>query len=145
MTARYGCSSASRRVLFCFGYTSGWWDTLLEGFTHVGMVEVLAPGLAVTLEPVLSHCAVAFGPVLESRLRRLTVVEVCVTPTKRNRLIRPILQTCATQVQYLAGLSLGCITAQGLYEALTNLDERTKERNGIHEVTLWEQDWKPHC
>ena len=127
-----------RRVLFIFGHTDCWWAPFLHGFTHVVMAEVLDDGFIVVVEPTLVGARILFRGMPDiSEWSNYTVLELVVSPTRQNRLIRPIIQTCATVVQYLAGISMGAITAQGLYSSLTKSDRKGLRSKGIKEIIVW--------
>jgi hypothetical protein len=68
----------------------------------------------------------------------LTILRVKIKSINKNRLIKPTFQTCSTLVQYVAGINLGPITPQGLYEALTLMDAKWLKRRGVLEVKSWE-------
>lgn len=134
-----GCflpSKKQRRFLFVFGYTDGWWDSWLPGYTHVSLCEVV-DGFLIVMDPCLGGCRTMFRTMpLPGEWDSYKVIEVVTQPTRGNRLIRPIFQTCTTIVQYLAGIDLGAILAQGLYQTLMHPD--TLSMDGIREIKLWE-------
>jgi hypothetical protein len=109
-------------------------------------MEYINQEFAIGFEPALSGCRTIFRTVLTRKdielLQDWTVLELTVLATKKNRLIKPIFQTCATIVQYLAGISLGCILANGLYKKLTSSNHSWLESKGIYGVTLWAKSQK---
>lgn len=132
-----------RRLLFVFGHTDCWWAPFLSGFTHVVMAEVLDDDFILVIEPTLVGARILFRtmPTIYE-WSNYTVLELVISPTRKNRLIRPIIQTCATVVQYLSGISMGAITAQGLYRSLTCTDRKGLRSKGIKEIISWVS--KPH-
>lgn len=135
-----GCflpSKRRRRFLFVFSRTDCWWDKYLTGYTHVSLCEVIE-GFLVVHDPCLDGCRATFRVMpLPHEWDGYKVIEVTTSPTKANRLIRPIFQTCTTLVQYLAGIDLGAILVQTLYERLQDPAIQTKD--GIREIRVWEQ------
>lgn len=135
-------SCISFKALFLFSQTKGWWGKYLPGFTHVALFispyETLDEGML--FNPKLPYPRIDFyleNP-LESLVSFDTVIEASISPTYRNRLIRPIFQTCTTIIQYICGISLGCTTAQGLYKCLVTKDGQWLAKKGISEVKVWE-------
>jgi hypothetical protein len=136
LSTSYLPSRPRRRFLFVFGHTDGFWARTLKGYTHVTLLEYIDDNCWILIDPKLSG---AHTDVYKSvpDLKDLKVLEVIVQPLRRNRLLRIICQSCATIVQYHASLSLGAITCQGLYEALTITDPEWLEYHGILEVKPW--------
>ncbi len=140
-----GCflpSKRRRRFLFVFSRTDRWWDKYLPGYTHVSLCEVVE-GFLIVHDPCLNGCRTTFRVMpLPGEWDAYKVIEVVTCPTKANRLIKPIFQTCTTLVQYLAGIDLGAILVQTLYDRLLNPSTATKD--GIREITIWPH-WGARC
>ena len=138
-SALYGCflpSKRRRRFLFVFGYTDCWWNKYLPGFTHVALCEVVE-GFLIVHDPCMNGCRTTFRTMpAPGEWNGYTVVEVVTRPAKGNKLIKPIFQTCTTIVQYLAGIDLGAILTNTLYQRL--VDPNTQTKDGIREIKLWE-------
>lgn len=131
----------TRTFLFIFGFTDGWWGKYLSGFTHVALMEFIEEEqFVIGIEPLLSGSRTIFrtSPIPQD-FPGWTVLKVCVQSTRKNRLIRPIFQTCATIVQYHAGLSLGCIKASTLYNRMLTRDKAWLRAKGIRSVEEWVQ------
>lgn len=135
----------SKRIYyFVFGYTNGWWGRYLKGYTHVALLHEIREGdnaFVIGLEPMVDGCRTLVMPVptdLWPGKRWEILVVVVANAPRKNRLIRPVIQTCATIVQYIAGVSLGVITAHGLYSKLTNGNRNWLQSKGIVEVAKWE-------
>lgn len=115
----------------------------MPGYTHVSLCEVIEEFLVVH-DPCLGGCRTTFRTKpLTDEWDRYMVIEVVTYPTHNNKLIKPIFQTCATIVQYLAGINMGATLAQGLYQTLTHPD--TLFMDGIREIKIWEpqQQYQP--
>lgn len=121
-----------RKFYFMFGYTDQWYGKHLSGFTHVALAEEKGSRVIV-FEPLMATCFTLIKPApYHEMLQHYEVLEVRVKCTRANRLIRPIFQTCATFVQYIAGISTGALLCQTLYERLLY-----RKYEGI-EVKKWE-------
>jgi hypothetical protein len=135
-----------RRFLFLFTKTDGWWGKYLKGYTHVCLMEYINQEFAIGFEPALAECRTIFRTVLTRKdielLEDWTILELTVLATKENRLIKPLFQTCATIVQYLAGISLGCILVNSLYNKLTKSSHKWLESKGVYGVTTWVKSQK---
>ncbi len=135
-----------RRFIFLFSKTDGWWDKYFKGYTHVCLMEYINDEFAIGFEPMVSGCRTIFRTVLNRRdielLKDWTVVELVVSTTRQNKLFKPVLQSCATIVQYLAGISLGCILANTLYNKLTSSNVEWLESKGIYGVSVWVKSQK---
>lgn len=128
-----------RRYLVVFMQSNFWLFRLLWGYTHVCLVELYNDNIAVCYEPNLygMNTIVREWPTLPE-LKGLTVFEVTVLPRSKNRLVRPIFQTCATIVQYLMNISLNCCLANSFYRKLHKMDMVYLNRNGISRIKRWE-------
>lgn len=128
----------TRTFLMCFGYTDGWWGTFLDGFTHVAIMEYIDDHFVIGIEPTLIGARTIFRTIPTPQdLPGWTILKVTVSPTRKNRLIIPILQTCATIVQYHACISLGCIKVNTLYNKLSSKGEAWLKGKGIRSVERW--------
>lgn len=126
-----------RRILLVFSYTDGWWASILPGYTHVAMATILDDDFIVAMEPTLVGGNVLFRTLPgREEWSGFRVLELVVRPTRKNRLIRPIIQTCATMVQYWSGFWLGAYTVQGLYRELMGCRKGLRHQ-GIMEVREW--------
>jgi|ERR1700679_2560765 len=114
-----------------FGHTDGWYGKYLTGYTHLSM-GVKVNGVYVQLHPTHHNCVVDIGSRLSLKwwdsALQITVEKV----TRRNRLIKLNLQTCATFAQYVMGIDTGAYLCQTLYDRLT-----TRKYPGV-EVVKWE-------
>lgn len=134
-------------VLFLFGYTNRWFNDYLPGYTHVGIVLISPEGGILLIEPLFEGpTTIFFHPrYLEPFYKLLdsdeypAILHCTIRNDGKDRLIKPLLQNCTTLVQYLAGLSLRCLTPQGLYKCLTTKDGRWLRKKGILEVKKWEK------
>lgn len=108
-------------------------------------MEYVTDELIVGFEPLLIGCSTIFRDVPTKDEVQYwtdwTIVEVIVVPTRANRLIGPVFQTCATIVQYLAGISLGCILVNSLYKKLTGSKIEWLKQKGIQGVKVWQQQY----
>jgi hypothetical protein len=106
-------------------------------------MEYMNDELVVGYEPLLIGCSTIFRNAPTNQELQywsdFTVVEVVVVTTRANRLIGPIFQTCATIVQYLAGISLGCVLVNSLYKKLTGSKDTWLRDKGIQGVKLWQK------
>ena len=131
-----------RTFLFVFTKTDGFWGRWLKGYTHCILLEYLNDTTLIQFEPLLHGCSVGlienFTKEIIEDHKDFKFVEVSVTPTQKNRLIGIKRCTCATFVQYIAGITLGCITAQGLYNKLTCSDAIWLRKKGILGVKIWD-------
>lgn len=132
-----------RTFLFVFTHTDGFWGKWLKGYTHCILLEFVKDNKMIEFEPLLHGCSIGLRDnVTKDDVRdhkNFKFVEVSVTPTRKNRLIGIKRCTCATFIQYLAGINLGCITAQGLYNKLTRSDDEWLRKKGIIGVKVWEE------
>jgi len=135
-----------RKFLLIFGKTDGWWGKYLKGFTHVSLMEYINNDFALVFEPMLYGCNTMFRTTLKpcdiQVMKDYTIVEFTVKTTRANRLIMPIFQTCTTIVQYLAGISLGCVLANSLYKKLTCSNHKWLGSKGIYGVNVWVEQQK---
>lgn len=122
-----------RVFYFLFGYSDQWYDKFLPGFTHVSLVEVKGSKLIV-YEPLRATCFTLIKSIddLSAMASNYTSLRVSVRCSKAQRLIGFKFNTCATFVQYIAGISTGAILVQTLYERLLN-----RQIQGLG-VTKWE-------
>ena len=105
--------------LFC-RIEGSWYLRWQKGFNHVSLVRKHGKHWII-FEPILGFCFLNVCNVNEfDRFVTYDVLEVNIRVTNRNRLIRPIFQTCVTFVQYIAGISTGAILCQTLYDRLIN-------------------------
>ena len=139
----------TREFLFFFGKNGGSWCSIISGFTHVYLAEFIdeSKQKLIVFDPLFTGGYMYPTDIdevakLHNDEKNLvsyeTVLRVKVQPTSGNRLLKPTLQTCATLVQYMAAISLGSITCQGLYECLINDDHDWLLKKGILEVKPWE-------
>jgi hypothetical protein len=133
-----GSTLSVREFLIGFGKSEGYWAQTLKGFSHCFVGEIVCDGQALILfEPLFKEA------VLDVMLRpfafdeHLVMIRMKVKSKNKNRLIKPTFQTCSTLIQYVAGINLGTITPQGLYDALTLSDAEWLKSKGILEVTEW--------
>ena len=130
----FGSYSSYRKFLFIFDNSDESWISKLGGYSHVSIAEYIN-GELVCFDPLIGHAFIY--PVMPALLLTKTVLEVKVKYKHKNRLIRFGIQSCSTIVQYMAGISLGALTAEGLYRALTERDTAYLESKGIIEVKPW--------
>jgi len=126
-----------------FGKTDLWYVKYIPGFNHVCLLEYMNDELVVGYEPLMIGCSTIFRDAPTSQEMEYwadwTIVEVSVVTTRANRLIGPIFQTCATIVQYLAGISLGCVLVNSLYKKLTSSKTEWLKDKGIQGVKIWQK------
>ncbi len=136
-----------KTYLFMFGKTDGWWAKYFKGFTHVCLIEYVSDEYVIGYEPLLIGCSTIWRTAPDKDeikyWKDWTILEVTVYPTRKNRLIGPVFQTCATIVQYIAGISLGCVLANSLYKKLTTSSAEWLKEKGIQGVKLWEWHQQP--
>ena len=131
-------SGKMKTYLFIFSYSPHWWNRWLKGYTHVCIAEKIDNALIIVFEPTLARCETMLRALpMAKEWDRFEVLEVTVLPTKRNRLIKFMFQTCATFVQYLAGFDVGALTAEGLYKKLTRKTDAWLSFRGIIGVEQW--------
>lgn len=110
----------------------------MKGYNHVCLVEYINDGFVYCYEPLFNGCSTLFRAAFtKEELKDFKVLEVTIYPTRQQILIKPLLQTCATVVQYLAGISMCCFSAQGLYDSLTKINKQILMEKGIQEVKEW--------
>ncbi len=128
----------NKTFLFVFGFTDGWWGRYLSGYTHVSLIEYIDDEFCIGIEPMIHGSQLIFRTIpIPQDFPGWKVLKVTVRATRRNRLIIPILQTCATIVQYHACISLGCVKAMSLYNRLMSKDIVWLESKGIRSVEEW--------
>jgi hypothetical protein len=139
LSSTSGSSSIEEReFLLFFGKSEGFWAHTLKGFSHCFIGETRAD-ILIIFEPLFSGGSFELLELPIETDDCLTVLSIRVKSTHKNRLIKPTFQTCSTLVQYMAGINLGPITPQGLYEALTLSDAKWLKRRGVLEVKAWEK------
>jgi hypothetical protein len=133
-----------RQCYLVFDYSDAWYSKWLKGFTHVFYVLPIAIQTphAIITEPYHygAQHAVGTDEAVSALIKGKKVLIINYRVTRKNRLFRPLFQTCTTVVQYLAGFSLGALTAQGLYNRLTKSSKGWLESRGIMEVTEWVEE-----
>ncbi len=116
----------------------------LEGFNHMAIGWVHTDEVMQIIEPALQGASIDFVYVKDvlraQQEQNIEILEVDVRVTLKQRLFKERFQTCATVVQYLAGIDLDATLVQTLYERLTTKDEIYLKRHGIRRVVKWE--WK---
>lgn len=128
-----------RRFLLLFARSNDKRIKWLSGFNHLAIAEYIGNDLMVIIEPHFWGCSIRSCPVsMFPKLPNVVIIEFCVHVTKTNKLIRPLLQTCATLVQYIAGIDLGIFLVQTLYDYLTQTDPFLLKAKGIHKLKVWE-------
>ena len=117
-----------------------WYTRIQYGFTHVVFAEVVDEDLLFIIEPGFSGATMMLRtyPTLHE-WDNYCVVEVSLNFNKSQKLIRPLIQTCATICQYLAGINLHTIWAQTMFERLTCEQHEYLSNYGIRSVRIWEQ------
>ena len=123
-----------------FGHTDGWWNKFLRGYTHVALMELVGSSYAIAVDPAMSGANMGIRGKPDEDDTEYEMLYVRVRAQRKNHLIRFKIQTCATIIQYLMHTDLGVITAQGMYERLTEKPQKWLRKRGIMEVTRWE--WK---
>ena len=112
----------SKRYVFLFTRLESkkWWEKYIKGFNHVALVDI-TDDCWVAVEPNFYRCGLACTKdfVNPDNFEDYSGLEVTIVSTNEYRLLRPVFMTCVTVVQYIAGISLGCILAQTLYDKLT--------------------------
>ena len=104
----------------------------------MALAECINDEYVIMYEPTTSGMRAIFRAMpIKSDLIDFKVLEVHIVPTRANRLFKIGFQTCATVVQYVANISMGCLLAQTLYERLCTKNKRHKA-NGIVGVKEWE-------
>ena len=124
------------RCLLLFTKTDTFWGRFLSGYTHVVLGIFDNYGQILTIEPLTRKAFFSYPADLLS-LVDYEVLEIRLRPRKKI-LFGPRLQTCATVVQYLAGISLGALRVQKLYDLLTKKSPAWLKHNGILEVKQWD-------
>lgn len=147
-----GSISNCKHYLFAFGHSHGTWAKYFKGFTHLILVEWRANGLFIVHDPLVHGHEVdilinnSFYPKpndLPFDHTKYVLLGVDIIPTKTNKLFGFKFQTCASILQYIAGISLGCVTVQGLYERLTDSSTKWLKSKGIMEVQRWATSSRP--
>lgn len=117
-----------------------WYLKWLKGFNHVAIAWPTAEELVFIVEPVLNGTLADSRRNLDWLARRsgVVVVEVETGLWAENKLFKFTFQTCASLVQYLAGINLKVWLAQSLYDKLINLSVSQRTKYGIQKVTVWE-------
>ena len=116
-----------------------WYIKLFKGFNHVAIGWIVQNNWVFILEPQVSGAVVKFKDMPKTHeWDHFTVIELDLVNDMKRKLFKPTFTTCATIVQYLAGISLGARLAQTLYDQLTKRDKRYLLAHGIRRVTLWE-------
>ena len=112
----------------------------IKGFNHCAIaffVDETCDHVFI-VEPALQGANVALKKLpLEIHDEHTKILEIDLEFTFTQKLFRDGFQTCATLVQYLAGIDLKAVLAQTLYDRLTNRSEKYLKRHGIVEVTEW--------
>ena len=134
----FGSISETKEYLFFFGHSEGFWANTLAGFSHCYLGQPSYPFTAwVIFEPLFQEGSLYLMPEPFELPVNTIALRVRIKSRYKNRLIKPTFQTCSTLVQYMAGIDLGTITPQGLYEALTLSDDKWLKRRGVLEVSEW--------
>lgn len=135
----YSPSDGNVFLIFC--RTASFWNRYIPGFNHVILVKKAHDyhHAFLWVEPLIWIANICLFhsekdiPVKKGDV----VVQLNIDYTFENRLLRPILQTCATLVQYLVGISLGCMFVQSLYNKLTTSSKEYLLKKGIKGVKVW--------
>ena len=127
-------------ILFVFSRLyDRWWAKYLSGFNHMAMAIVLDKDYVIVIEPWYSHCSVTCRTYpAPGEWDKWKVVELTVVPTNKQKLVRPVMQTCATLCQYLGGVNLGCILPNSLYNTIVSRSAEWLKDKGIQGVKIWE-------
>jgi hypothetical protein len=133
----YGSTSKNRYFLFFFGKSQGFWGRKLKGFSQAFIAEFVTETDMIKFEPLYAEGSLEIIKFPFEYDKDLTIIYVTTCPTDKNKLVKPTFQTCSTLIQYMAGIDLGCITPQGLYEALTESDAEWLKSRGVMEVSKW--------
>jgi hypothetical protein len=133
-----GLISKDREFLFFFGTTTGFWAKKLSLFSHSFVAEFISETEMIKFEPLFSQGSLELITFPFEVEENFTVIYVKTRPrNNKNKLVKPTFQTCSTLIQYMAGIDLGCITPQGLYEALTQSNPSWLMERGVMEVSKW--------
>lgn len=129
-----------RKFLLLFSRNTDKRIAWLSGYNHLAIVEYTSSDLMVIMEPHFWGCSIRTCPtaMFPKLPKEIKIIEITVTNTRTNKLIRPLLQTCATLVQYIAGIDLGIFLVQTLYDYLTQTDPLFLKAKGIHKLKVWE-------
>lgn len=130
-----------RKVLLIFSRDeSRWFNRIQRGYNHVAMAEVFGEFLVI-VEPLFRGATIMYRTLpTQYEWDGYAVLELDIIPSRGNKLIRPLIQTCATFCQYLCGFDLHTIWVQTLYERLTRgCSTWNLEEFGIRRVTQWGQ------
>lgn len=119
----------------------------LEGFNHAALGWEHTDEVMQIIEPALQGANIDFVYVKDvlkaQKERNIEILEVDVKATLKQKLFKERFQTCATLIQYLAGIDLDATLVQTLYERLTTKDELYLKRHGIRRVVKWEPKQLP--
>lgn len=137
--------NAPRTVFFIFSdpIPTDWWQDYLHGFTHVSFMEQISDNYALIFEPMAYRGEMALVPMPKPEdFVDFEVLKLRISPKNKCQIPLAVFQTCATMVQYLAGITLpNCFLVQRLYETLTDEHQREKlVQEGILEVLRWKVD-----
>lgn len=131
-----------RKILLLFSRVPDKRIAWLSGYNHIAIADITHDEAAVVIEPHFFGCsvrAIDVALITQPEFVGIKIIEMTVVNTKTNKLIRPLLQTCATLVQYIAGIDLGIFLVQTLYDYLTQTDPLLLKAKGIHKVKVWEK------
>lgn len=133
-----------REYYLIFGYSDikGWYDRFLDGYTHVTLAQHIVPTYLSVIEP-MDHAAIT-GIIRISELAQMKgkILHLKTNVTRKSKLIKPTIQTCATLIQYMMGINLGVITCQSMYDRLVNKDSKWLRKRGVLEVKEWAERQK---
>jgi hypothetical protein len=138
MLSMFGSTSKTKEFLFFFGKSEGFWAKWLKGFSHLLLAQFISDNQMVRFEPLFTDGFLDLMSFPFECNDNYTVIYVKTCPTSKQKLVKPTFQTCTTLIQYMAGIDLGCITPQGLFEALTQSNTKWLKDRGVMEVSKWE-------
>lgn len=111
----------------------------IKGYNHVAFGYQLTNEALLVIEPALQGANIDFVYVdeLAAKAAEIEILELDVRFTFSTKLFKEQFETCATFVQYLAGIDLGATLAQTLYNRLTKKSLAYLNNKGITEVRKW--------
>lgn len=136
---------ANRRFYLIFGYSDikAWYSCFLDGYTHVTLAQTCNLGVVtVIMEPLDHACMIGIKAISEPPTLKGKVLEVFISVSRKSKLIKPTIQTCATLIQYIMGINLGVITCQSMYDRLVNKDSEWLRKRGVLGVKEWVEPQK---
>lgn len=137
----YGSISTSRikQFLLFFDQTDRSWIKRLHGFTHISIGYFIHEDTLIYFDPLISKAQM---DVIElpsvDEMTGIIALKIVVESKRKDRLVGLKLQSCTTLIQYIAGISLGALTPDGLYDVLTSSDKDYLLSQGILEVEPWQ-------